>query len=208
VKKKLVISLAPLLAAAAFAVTPAAAQATPHHWYSNGVLTPEGEKVPTVTWGTLAFESAGGKVECKDVIGGYVENPLGGGAGKDATQASSAYECSSTCPVEIQVTSEGLPWQSELAEVSGKARDRTAGAKVRYKCEFDETVLLNVVFSGSVIEPELKNGTAAGKPSVLRYTEPTGVQPEWISPEAGAGKTEGKLKIQGYNATELITENQ
>ena len=45
------MTLAPLLAIAAFAVMPAAAQAE-SHYFRNGVLIPEGKKVPqTISWG-------------------------------------------------------------------------------------------------------------------------------------------------------------
>jgi hypothetical protein len=207
--RRLVISLAPLLATAAFAVTPTEAQAAPHDWFSNGVLIPEGEKVPTVSWGTLAFESAAGHVECKNVIAGYVENPLGGGAGKGAVQNFAPYECSSTCPVEIEVIAEGLPWPTELVERNGKIKDQTKRAKLRFQCVFEGTALLNTAFKGNS-DPEPKNGTAAGKPSEDRYLG-TGEE-ELENPETGpigadGVKTEGKLKTQGYNATELITDN-
>lgn len=202
--KKLIISLAPVLATAAFVVMPAAAQAAPHHWFVNGTEAAQGEKVPTVTWGTLALESAAGKVECKNVIGGYAENPTGGGAGKDAVQNFAPYECTSTCPVEIKITAEALPWPTELVEKEGKIKDQTVGAKLRFKCQIgEETPLLNTVFSGNN-DPEPKNGTALGKPSEDRYLG-TGEE-ELVSPELGKGKTEGKVKSQGYNATELVTQ--
>jgi hypothetical protein len=202
--KKLILSLAPLLATAAFAVMPAAAQAAPHHWYNNGVLIPEGQRVPTVSWGTLALESAAGKVECRTVIGGYVENPVGGGAGVGAIQAFNEYECTSTCPVEVEHIAEGLPWRTELIEVSTKSRDRTVGMKIRIKCEYPKpgTVYENTVFSGSN-DPLEQNGTALGKPSQVVYAG-TGEE-ELVSPELGKSKTEGRVKTQGYEATEVIT---
>jgi hypothetical protein len=201
--KKLIISLAPLLATAVFVVMPAAAQAAPHHWFVNGVQSPEGEKVATVTWGTLALESAAGKVECKNVIGGYAVNPTGGGAGQDAVQNFAPYECSSTCPVEIVITPEGLPWATELVEIGGKIKDQTKNAKLRFKCVFEGTTLLNTVFSGNN-DPEPKNGTSASKPSEDRYAG-TGEE-ELVSPEVGPGKTEGHVKTQGYAGNEVVTQ--
>jgi hypothetical protein len=205
--RRLIISLAPLLATAAFAVMPAAAQAAPHHWFSNGVQIPEGEKVPTVSWGTLEFFTPPGKVDCRTVIGGYVENPAGGGGGVDAIQAFNPYECTSTCPGALTVTAEGLPWRTELIEVGGVERDQIKNIALRVKCFSPgppEDTLFNNVYSGNN-DPVTKNGTAAGKPSELRWPEPGAGTEELQNPELGPTLTEGRVKTQGYNATELIT---
>jgi hypothetical protein len=62
---------------------------------------------------------------------------------------------------------------------------------------------LNTVYSGNN-DPVTKNGTADGKPSELRYPEPeTGT--EELQSEIGPTLTEGRLKTQGYNGTEVIT---
>ena len=132
--KKIVVSLLPLLATAAFAVMPAAAGAAPHHWYKNNVLLPERERVPVLSWGTLALQSAAGKVECRNVIGGYDENPAGGGAGVGAVQAFVPYECEDSCPAVFTVTPERLPWSRELIDVGGVQRDQTQGVALRLVC--------------------------------------------------------------------------
>ena len=204
--KKLIISLAPLLATAAFVVMPAVAQAAPHHWYKNNVLVPEGEKVFTVSWGTLALESAAGKVECKNVIGGYSENPIGGGAGVDAIQSFNAYECVDSCPVVFEVKAEKLPWPTELIEVAGVQRDQTKKVAIRFKCYLPgppEEVFLNTVFEGNN-DPATHNGTSAVKPSTVQYTVGTGEE-ELVSSEVGKGTTEGKVKTIGYETSEVIT---
>ena len=204
--KKRIIGLAPLLATAAFVVMPADAQAAPHHWYRNNVLLPEGEKVFTVSWGTLALETAAGKVECKNVIGGYSENPVGGGAGVGAIQSFNAYECVDSCPVVYTRTAEGLPWPTELIEVGGIERDQIKNIHIRFKC-FNpgppEEVFENTVYSGNN-DPVTHNGTSAVKPSILQYTVGTGEE-ELVSPELGKGTTEGKLKTIGYETSEVIT---
>lgn len=105
--KKLFISFAPLLAIAAFAVMPVAAQAAnPPHYFVNGTgagaRSGEGEKIPVVAWGTLTLTNttggSGGKVTCHNVIGGFVENPgegATGAAGIGETQSFNPYECES-----------------------------------------------------------------------------------------------------------------
>jgi len=102
--KKLFIGVVPFFAAVALAVTPMAAQATPH-WFSGGLgpaarIAPE-EVVPTVSWGTLSLTNltTGGKVTCHNVIGGTLENPAPGGAtgpaGIAETQSFNPYNCES-----------------------------------------------------------------------------------------------------------------
>src|SRR5271166_6624104 len=53
----------------------------PAHYYKNGTMIAEGKKVPTVSFGTFTLTSAAGVLTCHSAIGGYVENPLGGGPG-------------------------------------------------------------------------------------------------------------------------------
>jgi hypothetical protein len=107
--KKLLISLASLLAA--FAVMPVGAQAatgSPHYYSGLGASTilEEGEKVAAVGFGTLSLTKATGireTVICHNVVGGWVENPEGSGAntghkgpaGIGETQAFDPYECES-----------------------------------------------------------------------------------------------------------------
>jgi hypothetical protein len=105
--KKLVISFAPLLAIAAFAVMPVVAQAAnPPHYYVNGVgkgsIAGEGEKIPVVAWGTLSLTNtaggSGGKVTCHNVTAGFAENPgegATGAAGIGETQTFDPYACES-----------------------------------------------------------------------------------------------------------------
>jgi len=54
--KKVLVCLLPVLVVAALAVLPSAARAT-LRWYKNGVLVPEGEKVPTIAWGPLTLSN-------------------------------------------------------------------------------------------------------------------------------------------------------
>src|SRR5262249_18502788 len=97
--KKLFIGLAPLLAIAAFAVMPVAAQAATQHWYSNAAKATEGEEIPIVVFGNevnLADMREGAGVfpiNCKTAGGGTIENPGGGGAGVGRTNLMGAYEC-------------------------------------------------------------------------------------------------------------------
>ena len=90
----------PVLAAMAFGVLPAAAQATPH-WYKNGVRIPEGAKAAQTLWGTLTRSALGeGYRACNTVVGAVIENPPGGGAGKGETLLFASYCCAAgSCPL-------------------------------------------------------------------------------------------------------------
>jgi hypothetical protein len=147
--KKLLIGLAPLLAIAAFAVAPTVAQATPHY-FKNLVLSKESEKVPYVSWGTLSLESKAGKVECENTVGGFDENPAGGGAGKEETDSFYAYNCKNAACTgaggKIGVIFENeaepgpitqLKWPGELIEPSaGLIRLKSENVRVFVRCEF------------------------------------------------------------------------
>ncbi len=114
--KKLFIGFAPLLAVAAFAVMPVAAQAAAGegHWLSGGSLLKEGVKTPVVTWGgttNLSQTSAIGEINCRGVGGGTAENPKGGTAGVGTTWESSFFECKSVGCEEAAVK-DGIPLQS------------------------------------------------------------------------------------------------
>jgi hypothetical protein len=94
--KKIFIGLAPLLAIAAFAVMPAAAQAVTQHWYVSGTKATEGEQIPVVWFGNeinLGQTSGFGEVNCRTIGGGTIENPVGGGAGVGSMNALTFYEC-------------------------------------------------------------------------------------------------------------------
>lgn len=137
--KKLYAAFLPLLAVAAFAVLPAAAQAQVPHWYScqakaggtyeNSVCTKTGagklfewvktaEGVPVVvkTTGspTLTLHALGAEITCKVLDYGVIENPVGGGVGIDLITEFVNSGCVSTpttaCPAaEIIVFHAGKP---------------------------------------------------------------------------------------------------
>jgi len=126
--KRPFIGLVPLLVAVAFAMVPTVAQAATPHYFSEGAEIPQGEKVPTIDWGntTVHGEQTGSEISCHNAIGGYVENPVGGGAGIDAIEAFATWDCTINyeCPAGTRggVSPSLLPWTSALVEVSGKIR--------------------------------------------------------------------------------------
>lgn len=150
--KKLVISLAPMLATAVFVATPALARAAGPHYYKNGVKMAEGERVPYISWGHLALTDIDGTgVECENAVSGWEENPLGGGPGKAETNGWTAYNCTNTeCEdaagkVGVIFENENTPsatpvkleWPAELTEKkAGTIRLHTTNVRVTIRCVF------------------------------------------------------------------------
>jgi hypothetical protein len=75
-----------------------------YHWYRNGAKLAEGTAVPIVMFGgKINFsQNLVGEVNCKTVLGGTIENPVGGGAGVGRTNSMTFYECKApTCEAEV-----------------------------------------------------------------------------------------------------------
>ena len=191
----------------------------PPHWYKNGAIAKEGVKVPTNGWGTLTLTSSAGALTCHTAIGGYVENPVGGGPGLSATQSFNTYECSAAeCPTESRLEAYALPWSSQLEEpTESTTRSRTAGVEVVTGCwsgrptgpgdvstsERGTHILPLHAFTGEWT-PKLKNGTTAGKPTHLEFGSGSG---ELTNPTVGLAKTTGSTALLGYTEQETITIN-
>jgi hypothetical protein len=233
--KKTFISVAPLVAIAAFVVMPAASQGacTPPacpHVYLNGAKSPEGtKKARQIAWGTLKLKNkAFGEVECHNVFGGFLTNPAGGGPAKGQIQAFAPYECeSSTCIAlggkGIKVTPGKLPWAAEVIEPKpGVFREKighkgsTAFVKpAETEPEFvDFTVNCEGVvipeFFGELDALILNNGISIGSGPGEWQLEPEAVNPESKDLEteiltANKGEYEGHVKVEGYGAEELIS---
>jgi hypothetical protein len=151
--KELFSGLAPLLAVAAFAVIPVAAQAT-GHYYSNGLKIAEGSKKTVIEWGTITL--AGGiesapcgarntawHLTCHTAATGTVENPVGGLRGVGATEAYAAYQCESENAVPTGTVARLMPekiengvgWPTAVIEPEpGKWRVEGSKVKVRIAC--------------------------------------------------------------------------
>jgi len=152
--KRLLAVFAPVIAVVALATVPAVSQAEPHY-YRNGVLIPEGVRVPILEWGKLNMEPESGglvgdEATCANVAGGFVENPIGDEAGIGVTENFASYDCEQIeCPAgmieiggkeyekvfEIIYPPQGLPWPSLLIEPEGgKVRVDTSGVVEQLGC--------------------------------------------------------------------------
>jgi len=202
--KKLLISLAPLLATAAFAVMPAAAQASPH-WFKNGVaIKSTVTELPIVAWGTLTLTAREiGTIECQNVAGGDIHNTGNApeGVGVDEVERFDPYDCVGVCPEVWKVTGEGLPWPSELIEKEGKLEDKigTVASPIIIHVECPGLVI-NTQFKGE-LTPTTNNGTSALKPSFLELSASSGTLTSELLGPGGAG---GKAKVEGYEESEVL----
>jgi hypothetical protein len=194
----------------------------PLHYKKDGVVLPEGAPGKTFVqgWGTLKRQTTLGGVAaytCRYAEGGYVENPVGGGAGVGAIELLSGYQCTFTaCPNFPSVLAEELPWPEVLEEsYGGFIRARTVGTKQDFQCwatkaAFEKAArgegqLPNAknVFIGAQT-PAVEHGTSAAHPGFLEF----GIGAGKLEQEGSAGtiqaETQGKVKVLGYKEQELI----
>ena len=156
--KKLMMGFAPLLAVTAFVVMPALAQGAEPHFYKPGLVTrlPEGEKVRAIGWGRLTLSPeppVAAVTTCENAAGGFLENPVGGGAGVGQTLRFATWNCSNLeCPTgeveiagkkfekEFEVVSppQSFPWPAVLEEsaipVAGTVRSNNSKVVVELGC--------------------------------------------------------------------------
>jgi hypothetical protein len=153
--------LAPLLAVAAFAVVPAAAQAVPH-WYKKNVLVGSAP-VSVATGGALTFEALGNTIKCKVKDTEEIWNPASGGPGQDLVTAFTATGCKnkSTTPVcpkgPVELLAIGLPWLSHLFTTpppGSVIRDEIEKIRLQLRCI---PGAVGDEFEGS-LTPEVGNG--------------------------------------------------
>jgi hypothetical protein len=113
IRARAALALRVLLVFGVLATYPAAAAASVPHYYLNGTSevnkVPEGLKVPTISFGTLTWTAVApgkeGPVSCETAVGGFVENPVGGGAGKGQTSLFVPWNCERAvgCPTGAEI---------------------------------------------------------------------------------------------------------
>jgi len=153
---KKLLSLAPLLAIAAFAVMPAVSQAAVGHWFKQhseiAPGNPEGDEnspgVDIVAWQTLTLTSSVGTATCENAFLGDVYNPSSpvGAAGKATVDAFSVVDCvapaceGAAVGSKLELKPEGLTgfkgvptefneWEAELIGAGPEFRLRVGNKK-------------------------------------------------------------------------------
>lgn len=225
--KKLLI-LAPLLAIGAFAVMPVAAQADEctekcPHYYKNGakIGSEPSQRVAQVQWGTITLTSGAGPVTCKTVGGGYVENPVGEGAGRGEIQSLATYECATAeCSAETRLETVKLPYPEQLSAIGETIRTKwpppfveegwliagcwtgaPTGPGNVSTGERGTPISTPLRFEGT-LEPMINNGPTAGKPTKDVFDKASG---ELMNDIVGGGKISGTVSVLGYKEQEIIT---
>jgi hypothetical protein len=215
--KKLLIGLAPLLVTAAFVVMPTMAQAATPHYYVAGVKAKEGTTFPSISWGTLTLANSNPAISplsCENAVIGDYKNPTGGGPGEAETDNFATTDCADVeCPeeegLELQVHSEGLPWDGGLLGTeTGKDLLETKNAIVVVGCYVAHTstlVAAPTTCKGNS-DPSLTNGTGnlSQTVSTVLFTGQSD-KLECVSvTESGEVKTEGitekSLKTMAYGS--------
>ena len=135
-------------------LAPAMAQASGPHFYTNLVKLEEGVREPITSYGHLTWCMEGCfPVECEIAAGGYVENPVGGGPGKEMTEAFDAYDCHNTeCEfsgdhIGVIFENDSAPglrnqinWPGELTEAkAGTIRLKMSNVAEYAHCQFAYT---------------------------------------------------------------------
>ncbi len=186
------------------------------HWYSNGMLIPEGQVEPVSSSGELTLEVPGSKlsVSCKVKDKATIVNPAGGGAGTDETTevvfsscSGKASPCSSgrtswcckkksTSPCEkgarIELSSPGGPLRTHLVATPGQpVRDVIEGVVLEVRCS-NGTVL--DTYKGTLM-PTIGS-------SVLGFGAGSG---ELEDSSGGKATVTGKDSLKGPKGDERIT---
>ena len=76
--RKVLMTLHPLLAIAAFRGDAGGVGRAGLPLVRNGALIPEGKKVQTTSWGTIALTCSAATGACKEANAETIENPVGG----------------------------------------------------------------------------------------------------------------------------------
>jgi len=210
--RKLLFSLATLLASITFMLVPGTALAVPH-WYENGVLVAEAKPLPVLSWGTIKVinEETLGEFECRAVSGGIVENPRGAREGNGLISALDIYECViPECELsggQLQRLAaeqpDEVPWDTNIIASEGLFREQIESVTLKLECREKPkgAELFSTTFTGK-LSPKYLNGSAIGsKPSTLEFDSGSG---ELENVEFGPAKIRGKLKTMGYTGQEIV----
>jgi hypothetical protein len=186
------------LAVAAFAATPALAQAAPALWRSDGKVIPAGVVEPVATSGKLTItlrKPSGGilsVIKCKVKDRENIQNGPNGGI--DEMVVFTLTGCKgkpSPCPAgtHTEVIAHGLPWRTALT-LTTPIRDEIIGMVLEVRCG---TQLVVGVYGGTLL-PVVGN-------SVLNFDAASGV----LSGGAGTLQIAGTDKLKGPANDKKIT---
>jgi hypothetical protein len=208
--KRLFTVLAPLVTIAAFVVMPAAAQAA--HWFRGGSEIPQGEKVGVIAWGQLTLspepEGVAAVTTCENAAGGFVENPVGGGAGVGQTQRFASWGCTNAecTPEEIEIggkkfakefevlfPAQDFPWSTELTGATAPFRLNSTGVVVELECIAKH--LTKLAAEGKAPPGPGENEQFALAPATACVTDATHLQDPETKNGTNLGNGQSKLQF-------------
>jgi hypothetical protein len=224
--RKFYSAIVPLLAIAAFALVPTVAQAVPH-WYkceakAGGEYHDPGctektggefelrrlpftsAKTRVSTWGVLTIHNEHiGDIQCYLEQGtGKIWNTTLTVSGKGESQIRSLGECESTtapCTSGWAITSEGLPWPTELLAgppIRVKVGTAATPIKIRYVCQ---SLAVYEVFYGELTPKWVNNS-----PSYMEFDTPGSGHLESTIVGTGPMTFTGKIYVSGTENGENI----
>jgi len=221
--KKFLIRLAPLLVLAAFAVTPAAAQAvltgngSPVHWQNNGTKTAVGVAEPNIGWGTLELTSAAGGITCRNAAAGNATNEPSGEAHSEVSMFST-YECKAVggeCTPPAEETAVALNLQPGVPSVKGvwpgfsieegepeeglKFRSETTKIKVAIECWLAGEKLGSVTFTTG---PKVTGPEGTNTPAWVNQG-PNAIKPSETVFDAKSGHLQAEAPAEIPGSTEV-----
>jgi hypothetical protein len=214
--KKLLISLAPLLAVVAFAAMPAVSQAAK---YEVNHTTSPVEKVPYISWGTLTLTNSlgGTPVSCENAVTGWVEQ----GAANEATLGWHADNCKDEeCELaggKIGVIFENengpqsnptkLEWPGLLEGTSPSIRLKSTNVKVYVHCQFAGLPSTEKAGTGPFAGLEERNSSEYNAPGAVSCTAGAGGGTSSPKTVNHALPLAGLLTFTGGAGGELICSN-
>jgi hypothetical protein len=220
-RKRVLIGLAPLLAGAALALLPAAAQATEPCWTKNSTLcgsVKESPEVEVYSFGTLTLKTTkggSGEVTCRVSSAGTVKNKVGGKGEGQTTDLSPVLCEGTTCAGFTEILAESLPWPSLLEEaVPPTIRSKTTGIKVNVLCWASEEAkekalegekpLGSVPFVGSLQPEYINKPSVFPQASLTEFAAGSGELEVEGSGGTVSAQVEGRLETVGYKTQEVI----
>jgi hypothetical protein len=147
--------------------------AVAYHWYRNNTKLTEGAVVPIVMFGgkvNLTMQNGLGGPNCRTVLGGTIENPVGGGPGVGRTNSMTFYECKAPRCEEEVLKATGLEARLRATTQNNPAAT-TEPAFPGWSDELEETTVAGVSSVREKIGEPWETYKTPSPPGRMRETE-------------------------------------
>jgi hypothetical protein len=143
-----------------------------YHWYRNGTKLAEGMVAPIVMFGgrTNIAQNLVGEVNCRTVLGGTIEDPVGGGAGVGRTNSMGFYECKAEkCEQEVKAIT-GLEGRGRIT-TANLPSSTSEPAFPGWKNELEESTVAGVISVREKIGEPWETFKTPSPPGMMREAE-------------------------------------